>query len=438
MPAIYDKPRAFQNAVVEDVNRFQKVDFYLVKNEVKVFPQYNIFEQLLSDPVNWRPNEGNTMRGVTPQSSPVAGGFFFPKEIASGVPNKDLMQVSESTEDGKVYYHDYESYQFNFLPSFNAFWNTYLKFADSDIASKIAIRNNQFIETQMWFTTPNVALAGTGLLSGTPIAQGNAAGDAANSKTTAWLINTVQGAGLTSGVKQHLTLRDINNAALILREDMGAPGFDGTRNMPKDSTFVKDKYVLVTGTEDWSNFPYDPDTDLLKSIQLNLLTDGFNGMLFGNLTTKFNPRMIRFNIVDVKDLAGNVLYAAGTPIPSQIFDATDKKCKPNPYYTNIDSAPYTISWLLGGEFGSSIKVGPPPKEFAGSEFSKQKFYPMKWNGEIQLTDQVLITYSDGTVGLNSRGEQLKFQSRATHGYLPKERRFGIPIIHRRKRPVLMS
>jgi len=436
MPAYYDKPAAFGNATVEDADRFQKLPFYLVKNEVKQFPKWNVFEQLLGD-VDWQPNEGNTMRGVTPQRSPVGRALFFPQPITTA-PNKDIHQVTESTEQAIVYMHDYESYQFNFIPSFNSFWKNYLQFANKDIVEKIAVSNNQFIETQMLQAATNVYLAGTGIISGAPTAAMNSALNAAGSKTAAWMVATTT-PGNNTGVLQNLTLRDIYNATLSLQEDFAAPAFESARNMPVDNEGLKGKYVIITSTEAWMNFPYDADTNLLKSIQLDLLFNDFKGLLFGTTTVKFTRYPIRYNIVDVKDPAsGTVLYAAGTPIPPEIFDQTDSKWKPNPYYTSLVTAPYEIAWCLGADYGKSIKVGPPPKEFSTTNMSNEKFYSLKWNGEVRLTDQVLIQYADNTYDLNHYGKQLKFISECTHGYLPGERRYGFPIFFERKRPAKLA
>ncbi len=436
MPAIYDKPAVFNQFAVEDVDRLQKLPFYLVKNEVKQFPIWNVFEQLLGD-VSWQANEGNIMRAVTPQGSPVGRAFFFPNAMTT-LPNKDIYQVTESIEEAIIYRHRYESFQFNFLPSFTSFWKNYLQVADKDIVEKIGISNNQFLETQMWFTAQNVYLCGTGLLTGAPTVLGNSTNDAAGSKTAAWLVAAVQGTGGLSGVQQGLTLRDVYNAALVLQEDMAAPAFESARNMPIDNEGLKGKYVLITSTEAWMNFTFDPDVQTLKPLDLNLLFESFRGLLFGTTTVKMTRYPVRFNVVDVKDPAGNVIYAAGTPIPPEIYDATDKKRKPNPYWTSLLSAPCEIAWMLGADYGASIKVGPPPKEFANTKMSAEKFYKLRWNGEVQLTDQVLIKYGDGSVDLNSYGEQLKFQSQLTHGYLPKERRYGFPILFFRRRPSKVS
>jgi len=431
MPAFYDKPAQFANAAVEDTDRFQKLPFYLVKNEVAQFPKWNVFEQLLSD-IDWQPNEGNVMKGVTPQGSPVGRALFFPNAITTA-PNKDIYQVSESVETAIVYMHDYESYQFNFIPSFNSFWKTYLQFANKDIVEKIGCSNNQFLETQMLQSATYMYLCGSGLISGCPTGTMNAAMTAAGSKTAAWLVGVTQ-PGNGTGVLQNLTLRDVYNAALSLQEDLAAPPFEKARNMPVDNEGLKGKYVLVTSTEAWMNFMFDPDVQTLKPLNLDILFNEFKGLLFGTTTVKFNRFPLRFSLANVNDPNGNLLYAAGTPIPPEIYDQTDSKRKPNPYYTSLISAPYEVAWMLGADFGKSIKVGPPPKEFATTNMASEKFYSLRWNGEVKLTDQVLIQYADGSYDLNHYGKQLKFISELTHGYLPGERRFAFPMVFERKRP----
>ena len=61
---------------------------------------------------------------------------------------------------------------------------------------------------------------------------------------------------------------------------------------------------------------------------------------------------------------------------------------------------------------------------------------MKWNGEVRLTDQFLLQMTDGSWEMNDYGENLKFRSKLTHGWLVGERRNAFPIIIKRKRPSL--
>jgi len=378
------------------------------------------------------------MKGVTPQRSPVSRSFFFPNAITT-VPSKDIYQVTESVEQTQLYAHDYESFQFNFLPSFTVFWKNYIQFANTDIVRQIAVSNNQFIETNMWFNSPYYYIAGVGLQSGAPTQMGNSANNAGNSKTAAWLTAVTQGTGGVAGISTvGLRLRDVFNGFMALQEDNAAPPFEGSKNMPKDNEGLKGKYVLLVPSEDFLNFTFDPDvTNKLQGLapcDLNLLFNDFKGQLFGFLTCKINRYPIRYNIADVADPNGNVLYPAGTPIAPEIFDMTDNKWKPNPYYTSRITAPFTVTWILGADRAKTVKVGPPPKEFATTNMPAKKFYQMRWNGEVQLTDQVLIFDANGVPSLNNYGKQLKFISELTHGYLEGERRYAFPILTKRTRP----
>lgn len=374
------------------------------------------------------------MKGVTPQRSPNGRSFFFPNPIQS-ISNKDIYQVTESVEQASLFKHRSESYQFNFIPNFQVFWKTYLQFANNDIVEKIALSNNQFIETNLWYTTPNVWMCGTGLVQA-PTLAGNSTYDAAGSKTAAWTIANTNGAGPGTGCTDALTLRNVYRVVMSLQEDMGAPSFSGVKNMPKDNEGVKGKYVLLTSSETFLNWTFDPDVQTLKPLNLDLLFNDFKGSLFGTTTCKILKYPVRFNTVNILDGAGATLWAAGTPIAPEVFDATDNKWKPNPYYTSLVSAPYEVSWILGDSVCRTVKVGPPPKEFATTNMAANKFYPLKWNGEVRLTDQFLIQYANGDLDLNSYGEQLKFQSQLVYGYLPGERRFAIAIIHQRVRPAI--
>lgn len=433
MPAYYDKPAIFANNT-QDPAQFQQLPFYLVKNEVPQFAKWNEFDQLYGK-IDWVTNSGNTMRGVTPQRSPVGRSFFFPNPITT-VPNKDVYQVTESVENAILYVHDYESLQFNFLPSFTAFWDTYIQFNDADIADKIAQANNQFIETQMWFNASFVYLCGSGLVSNAPIASGNSTYTAVGSKTAAWLLAVTAGAGGMAGVINGLTLRDIYNAYLILENDNKAPFFSGSRNMPVDNQGLNGKYVVFLSTEAWMNFTYDRTVSELKSINLDLLFQDFKGSLFGTITCKLKSYPVRYSSVDIVDAGGAVLWAAGFPIDPEIFDQAQNKWIPNPYYTSLSSAPYEISWICGDGYAKTIKVGPPPKEFANKNMSAQKFYSMRWNGEIRLTDQFLIFDANGVPSMNTYGKNLKFISETTHGYLVGERRYAFPMICKRRRPAI--
>jgi len=440
MPSFYGLPGAFSPAVIQANNLFAQLPFYLVHNEIQQYSGWNEFDQLYGT-IQWQENMGSVMEAVTPQRSPVGRSFFFPNAITS-TSNKDIYQVTESNEQAILYKHKYGSFVFNFIPSFQVFWDKYIKFNSDDIVKQIAVSNNQFIETQMWFNASYVYLCGTGLVSGAPIGMGNSTYNAANSKTAAWLVATTLGTGGLTGARQNLRLRDVYNASINLQDDLGAPPFNGSKNMPKDNEGLKGKYALFCSSEDWFNFTFDPDVlnklNGLAPCDLNLLFNDFKGMLFGTITCKIKKYPVRYNTVNIVDGGGNILWAAGTPIDPEIFDPIDNKWKPNPYYTSLISAPYSIAWLMGDNYAKTIKVGPPPKEFATKNMSGEKFYSLRWNGEVRLTDQLLIVNADGSVEMNDFGENLQLKAQLTHGYLVTERRFAFPMIVARSRPAIAA
>ena len=278
MPSFYNHCLdSFAPAVIQPNNLFAQLPFYLVHNEIQQYAIWNEFDQLYGS-IPWQENMGSVMEAVTPQRSPVGRSFFFPNAITVAS-NKDIYQVTESNEQAILYKHKYGSFVFNFIPSFQVFWDKYIKFNSDDIVKQIAVSNNQFIETNMWFNASYVYLCGTGLVAGAPIAMGNSAYNAANSKTAAWLIATTLGTGGNTGAIQNLRLRDVYRAIMNLQDDLGAPSFNGVKNMPKDNEGLKGKYVLFCSSEDWFNFTFDPDVlnklNGLAPCDLNLVFNDF-------------------------------------------------------------------------------------------------------------------------------------------------------------------
>jgi hypothetical protein len=437
MPSFYNLNNAALNGIVQANNLFAQLPFYIVNNEIAQFATWNEFDQLFGK-INWIENMGSTMKGVTPQRSPVGRSFFFPNPITQ-ISNKDIYQVTESQENAVVYRHKFTSFIFNFIPSFQVFWDKYIQYNDNDIVRQIACANNQFIETQMWQGATNVYLCGNGIVTGAPTGNLESTYTAAGSKTANWLTALVQGG---SGAIQNLRLRDVYRAIMSLQDDFGAPSFGGAKNMPKDNEGLKGKYVLACGSEDWLNFSFDPDVlnkwNGLVGTDFNVLYNDFKGLLFAQITCKIKKYPVRFNVVNIVDGAGNVLWAAGAPIDPEIYDQTSNKWLPNPYYTSLISAPYSIAWLLGDSYIKTIKVGPPPKEFATKNMSANKFYALQWNGEVRLTDQFLVPDGSGGVELNDYSENVQLKSSLVFGAIMGERRFGFPMIIKRSRPAYAS
>lgn len=434
MPSYYSVPLignvVTPNLQTEDVDKFQKLPFYLVMNEVRRFPQYKTWDSLYGS-IKWQANMGSIMRGVRPEPSPDGTSFVYPANITA-TPNRHVFETLESTEEARIKLQRFESKQFYFLPSWQDFRDNQLKFNHDDVIKQVALFNEKFIQGNTYYRSPNIYVCGNNganaqlgtsdFLPGQPTNDlPTAAADGtvtipANGKTDAYhaVLSTIAAAPLT--------LRHLYRATQVFSEDVGALPFEGTLNTPRENELVKGKYVLICGVQAWQRLTFDETTHLLKSINLDLLFDGFKGSLFGTVTTKPIRCPLRFNEL-------------GQFVPPQIVEAGTNKTRPNPAYTAMDGdntiAKWEVAFLCGADAWKTITVGPPPSEFTSKSMDAEKFYKLRWNGEIQLTDQCLVRYSDGSVDLNRYGTNLQLIGQAAVGALAGEINNVMPIIFRR-------
>ena len=465
---------AVANAAADAANptggAFKQLSFYLAKNEVALYPKWNVYDTLFGS-IKWQPNMGSTLTGTTPTPSPVLRTTFMP-EILSSYPKKDHFTVGERTEEAMLGMHRFESNRFRFLSNFESFWRDHLSYAQADIVRQIQCANNTFIRTLMYYQTPDAFACGSsrGLTSQLDMV-GSYVAKRSFSQTDIRLVengsdnvdtkltdesnaeHTITRSGgqsyrqdLTAAGTldvDKLTLKEIFKAMLVLQEDIQAPTFDRIYNAPKQSEMVKGKYVLVCSTEAWASLLWDSNLRTghgasgansgtqLAPANMNLLQDGFAGDLFGKVTAKFDPYPLRFD--------GTGAFVA----PQNVVNG---KVVPNSNYVAINEsdtavASYEIAFLVGADAFKTINVGPPPKEFAGKNMNAKKFYSMKWNGEVTLTDQFLIPTGSGSAPLsdaagtelNTYGDYLKFISQAVIGGIAGDARYCLPIIFLRSR-----
>jgi len=431
MPAQYDLPAAFDSGI-ENVDKFNRLPFYLVMNEVNKFRQYDDFTKIFGD-LNWQPNQGDTMKGVTVQPTPIGNSLFYPNRINTD-PNKSVFEQLESTETCQLYWHDYQSRKFAFLPSFQDFRDNQLNPFHKEMVKQVAWGNNIFIRTAILDRSPNVYFAGrhlgTELETGCPDGVGNAAQTAAGSKTAEFWK-----AKLPSATAP-LTLAVMKNAVNIFSEDLDAPPFEGFKNMPSPNEAIKGKYLLYGGNDAFLQLVNDPDLIARKTLSQDILFAEFKGPFVNDTVvwkSQFKP--LRFYAADqaASALTGNVAIAGGTFVNPELTEMPSGKTRPNPAWIN---ASHEIAFLFGADAYRTIKVGPPPKDF--TKLTKDKFYQMRWNGEIRLTDQFTIIRGtiaggDYTVDLNDDGRFLKFKGTCVHGIMAAECYHALPIVFKRTR-----
>lgn len=425
MPAEYNLPVASKQWNQQEVDRYNKLPFYLALQQAKLFPDWTRWNKLVGT-TQWQPNMGNTMKGVIVEPSPISRTFFSPNPITQQS-KKDVISQYERTNEAILYRHKFESPQFNFLPSFTDFRKKQINAAIKDISHQIAAADDIFARTVIFDLSPYVFISGKAKdaegveLISAPSSLGNDARDAGG-KTTAFLQHCVS---LVGNNKGNLSLKVMKKILDIGREDMQIPAWEGMVNTPTDNETIKGNYVLMGSNEAFSALTFDDHILQYKPLGMNLLNDEFTGKLFNKIVYMLERFPIR-------------IAADGTcPFP-QRYEASPNAFNqyetiPNPDYIN---APFEVAFFMGANPYDKINVGPPPSEFAGGKISESKFNKLFWNGEVHITDNILVNY--GTIAApvldtNKYGEALQLISSVVYGMLPVNKRFVIPIIYRRWR-----
>jgi len=409
----------------EDVNKFQKLPFYLAKTQVDLMEDYSIWSKFTGS-IKWKPNMGTTMRGVRKTPSPNLRQFAFPNPI-TGTPKVDVVALRDTSVDEVVYSHHFESQMMNFLPDFQDFMNTNVEDTRTDIQKKITRFNDVFIRGKVFHRSPYVWIPNrTTDLQGEGVqapysADGNDAGT--TGKTTAW----IQARVAELGQPGNLSMDTLSRLLPFMSTSIGAPVFQGS-NKPGNSGGLTGKYCLVCSDEAYSRFAFDPYLKANRAIDLNIVTAGFTGDIFGRITCKLEDKPIR--------IAADGTFPAPETIEMNPAQPNYGETVPSPLYTEISNAPYEVAFLVGARGYNSIDVGPPPSAFAGKGLP-EGFGRMTWNGEIQVTKdiQVPCIMEDGTVryDTNKYGKYLQLISWLTLGCVAVQPRYIVPIIFKRIR-----
>lgn len=420
---LLDQPRAANLWTEVDRNLYNQLPIYFAQRQVEYMKNWDVWGKLLK-PQKWTPNMGNTMRGVNKVPSPILRGQVLPQPITS-LPRKDVIEVRENTEDTQLYRHDFESNVFQFLPSFQDFLTNHVDFHADDIAEKLTVFKDLFYRTAIFHASPYIYICGPND-GATEVRSAPywTSPTIALSKTQAYLQSII---AKTTGT---LSLENVKKLGTVLGTDLQVTPFSGSQ-LPDGTNgeALKQKYCLVTSSEVWDAFT-DTGSYLLnnKALDLDIVTDGFYGSLFGRFTTKFERYEMR-------------IAADGTiPAPETVeengnaYDEGDTV--PNPSYVQ---APWGVAFAVGGEAYKAIQVGPPPSKFSGSySMNMTQFNGMDWSGKVGMTRNVLVPSfdADGTTKVmdtNKRGEYLQLIAEGIMGISPIRRRNIVPVIYRRAR-----
>ena len=259
-------------------------------------------------------------------------------------------------------------------------------------------------------------------MTAAPSAEGSR--DGSTGKSTAWLQANMPNIGAPG----NLSLETINTLVTVAEVDQRIPPFKGSGMAAPDNGPLQDKYCLVMDSEAWNQFMFDPFLLANKNCDLNIITEGFRGNLFGRVTCKLEDMPLR--------IANDGTFAApeSREVNPDAYNFGESVANPD-YIV----APRGVALLYGKNDGyKSISVGPPPRAFSGSGMPNG-FGKMFWNGEVIISKNLVVPCVDEndpaiiTYEANVYGEYLKMFSQITLGCMPQQRRNVIPIIYNRLR-----
>lgn len=431
MPSTYNLPKAPPDWTIEDVNRYNKLQFFLANLSSKEFPKWKTYSKFTKS-TPWQQNQGSIMKGVKVEPTPVGRQMFFPNAITT-TPKKDVFAQLERTEQAFVRRHYAESRQFSFLPSFQDFRKEQIPSAMQDITQQIACSEDFFIRSFLFHRAPYVYLCGrTGPSASFPEAgqliaapSGDGSDDGSTGKTTAFLQQCM--AEMANGGKNNAGFKSFNQMLQISRYDLQIPAFEGMNNgSPADNEAIKGNYLCIGSGEVYSNLTFDDHVVSYKNAQLDLIHSEFSGKVLGSCLFRHE----RFPLH---------IAADGTFPAPQTYEANSDAYNygetiPNPAYVR---APFGVLFWMGAEPCKTLDVGPAPADFVGGKMDASRFNKLAWNGEVKITDNVLVnlgTVAAPLLDTNKYGEVVQLISATNYGALSLNRRHCIPMIYARTRP----
>lgn len=437
MPIAWNLPTTTGSWPVQDIERFNRLPFWMAQQQTAQIPYWSRWKDLFGK-IKWKSNLGDTLVGVVSEYSAINSQVHKPNYITS-TPLKTVASNFERTNVGRIYRHKFESPLFNWLPSFRDFQQNQLSFAAKDLNKIIAVGYDNFIRNQLFQLSPAVYVAGqsspytTGVPVGPP-----GEGVLTDPKDANFLATMASNVGPDG----YLDFKTIVAIRSIARNVAGITPWDGAPDAPGDNEILKGRWILMGEGSIYEALSFDEHILNTRPLAMDLQHKEWSGIISGNILFREERYPMRiaadgsFPAPEIEqELPVNSTITSGSSTVTNPGGASRRiQVIPNPAYVN---APIGVAWFLGHQPGESIDVGPPPSEFASGKMSASRVSKLNWNGEVRLTDDVLVQYggSSGldinTLDTNKYGEFLQLISDTVLGYIPKTSRNAIPIFYRR-------
>lgn len=380
---------------------------------------------------------GDTLVGVINEYSPKSSNVHKPKYITN-TPLKTVASHFERSNTARIYRHKFESPQFHFLPSFRDFQTGQLDFAAKDLNRQVAFGFDDFVRWQIVQISPAFYVCGAAnpYTSGLPVGPPGE-GALADPKTAA----VFQSLFALIGASGYLDYRTICAVRSCARNVIGMVPWDGAPGAPKDNAIMTGMFVLMGDPLIYEALQFDEHVLNTRPLAMDLLHYGWRGVIADNILFKAERYDLRFaadGTVPAPEIEtqypANATITSGTSTVTDPGGAVRVEVIPNPSYVD---APFGLAFFLGNQPYDAIDVGPPPSEFASAKIDTTRISKLTWNGEVRLTDDLLINYG-GASGLdvasldtNKYGEFLQLICDTVLGIIPKTPRYALPILFRR-------
>lgn len=406
----------------QDRNRYNKYDYYLVKAEMEARKSWMTWVPLISDTVDWTPNLAEVMKQVIVEHAPVQRQEFRPQRIQND-PLSSIFDVRERTVESRLYWQDYFSPHFGFLPSFQDFLKGNLIPARQNIEFQMRVDLDMFYRTYAWDYAPFVYFVG--LDDPLVVAPTGVDANGASNKNAAWMQQYLsQMSGANANV---LSFASLFQAFDSFTEDVGATPYEGSGQPGGESGPLNERYLFVTSSSQWNQFTNDPWLKENRPLNMNIVSEAYRGDLLGRIKCKLEKFPTR--------LAVDANFTPSYPAPQSI-DAQSNRTVPYTSWSKPSNAPFEIGYLIGGKHLRRISVGAPPEIFAGPVGDPQKLHGMDWNGKVYATKNFLIPRKDSNGALwydtNDMGRYVRFQGTQAMGCTATHAFNILPVVYRRR------
>lgn len=404
----------------QDRAMYEALPYYFVKQEVQYRKVWELWETFM-DKRPWQQNMGPIMRGVALERSPYRRQTIYPAAVCN-MPRVDKIVLNERVNQAILYRHRFESLAFDFCTDFRSFVKDHINPTVEDITSKIIHTGDTFYRTMILEMAPYIYICGKkdGTAKMTAVAQMDSS-TGTSVKTAAYL------GALAQLVGSNLTFAEINSLGTSATEDLQVMPFSGN-GAATDNEGLNDKWAIVTSSEAWDQFVFDPWMDK-RPVNLDIVFQRFKGNLWGKYTCRIERFPLRMKLDGTFPEPETVEMNPNAPNYGETI--------PNPVYTDPAQSPIEFGWLVGAPGYEVLRVGPPPKVFA-SNGMPDGFGKMQWNGEVFLSKNILVPCldADGSTvhqQTNVYGEKIQAFSQAVYGIMPRKRQQVIPVMYMRRR-----